>query len=92
MLIMHLLTNSSSLSTPCLLQEWHAAWVKAITAQVQSVQGWQSARLLEPDHSADGQLRTYFNSTLVSVVTEARQLRSFGLPIPRAVERELKVS
>ena len=76
---------------PVALQAWHAAWVKVVTAQVESVQGWQSARLLAVDTEEGGQLRIFFSSTLVTVLTEARQLRSLGLHVPRGVERELKV-
>jgi hypothetical protein len=59
--------------------------------QMQTVWGWQSARLLEKDEKAGGCLKAHFNSQLVNLITEARQLRSLGYSIPREIEREIKV-
>jgi hypothetical protein len=72
------------------LQECHATWARRAKAQLHALKGWQAARLLEKDDSADGRLQAYFNSELVGLVADVRELRGLGHSVPREIEGEVK--
>ena len=85
------------------VQERYKLWANAVAAKLQELQGWQTARLLEVErpeaaprapheqHDGAGRLKAYFNSDLVGVVNDVRQLRSLGFAVPGNVEDKVKV-